>query len=81
MTYPTCDNDCTSLGWTEALIDIARTELHISHDPEADLDGTFMAFCHDTQELLQIDGWLMEHYELIAEGGSYNAMARAKGLA
>jgi hypothetical protein len=80
MPNPTCDADCTDLGWTEALIDIGMTTLHVSHPSEADLDGAFKAFCHDSQEMLRINGWLMEHYELIAEGGSYNAMARAKGL-
>lgn len=61
MTRPTCDNDCTVLGWTECLID----DLHISHAPDADLDGSFIAFCHDEQEMIRVSGWLIANYERI----------------
>jgi hypothetical protein len=33
-------------------------DLHISAPPACDLDDTFIAFCHDGQELLKINGWL-----------------------
>ena len=38
-------------------------DLHISHAPDADLDGTFTCFDHDEQEMIQVNGWLMEEYE------------------
>lgn len=73
MPFPTCDNECTLMGWTEAMVETGFYSLHISHDPDADLDGRFKAFCHDTQEGLYINGWMIDHYELIAEAGSMNA--------
>ena len=33
-------------------------DLHISHQPDADLDGRFLAFCHDEQEVIYVNGWL-----------------------
>ena len=41
------------------------SDLHISHAPDADLDGEFMAFCHDEQDMIKIRGWLMLDYERI----------------
>lgn len=64
-TFPTCDNDCTVLGWIESLIDDGSTELHISHAPDADIDGSFVAFCHDEQEMIHVSGWLIASYERI----------------
>ena len=67
MTYPTCDNECTMMGWIEAEVSNGQYDLHISHAPNADLDGTFMAFCHDEQEMIRINGWQMTDYERIEE--------------
>ena len=59
----TCDNDCTRANWTEALIIIGDYDLHISHAKDADIGETFQAFCHDEQEMLSVNGWLIECYE------------------
>ena len=56
------DACCTRAGWQEAEIEGDYESLHISHDPEADLDGVFWAFCHDTQEMIRINGWLTQAY-------------------
>lgn len=56
------DACCTRAGWQEALIEIPLHSLHISHAPDADLDGAFWAFCHDMQEMIRINGWLTEAY-------------------
>jgi len=32
-------------------------DLHVSVDPDADLDGWFDAFCHDDQAMIAISGW------------------------
>lgn len=68
MANPTCDNDCTRMGWQEAIIETGLYSLHISHPMDADLDGSFRAFCHDEQEMLTISGWLMSDYTLIEKG-------------
>jgi len=65
MTNQTCDNDCTQLGWTEALIEMGTYSLHVSYPPETDLDDCFRAFCHDEQEMIRINGWLIESHELV----------------
>lgn len=65
MPYPTCDNECTRLGWTEALIEMGAHSLHVSHAPDAETDGAFAAFCHDGQEMIQINGWMIESYEVV----------------
>ena len=67
MTYPVSDACCTRMGWIEALIDDGRQELHISHAPEADLEGRFPAFCHDEQEMIRVSGWLIASYERITD--------------
>lgn len=67
MTHPTCDNECTMLGWTEATVECGGYCLHISHAPDADLDGIFRAFCHDEQEMIRINGWLMANYEEVTQ--------------
>ena len=61
------DNECTRAGWTEAFISDGMYDLHISHAPDADLDGTFRAFCHDEQEMLTVHGWMLTAYEPIPE--------------
>ena len=61
----TCDNDCTRAGWIESIIHIGEYDLHVSYEPTADLADNFLAFCHDEQEMLKINGWLIEEVELI----------------
>lgn len=53
--------------WIECNISDGMSDLHISHPPDADLDGAFAAYCHYTGETLRINGWQMSHYELITE--------------
>ena len=73
MKNMTCDNDCTEANWTEALISIGTydDELHVSHDRDADTEGTFLAFCHDSQEMLKINGWHISEYEEISGQSIY----------
>ncbi len=63
---PMCDAQATAMGWTECLIDNGEQELHISHAPDADLNGTFRAFCHDEQEMLSVSGWQISSYERLS---------------
>ena len=65
-TRPISDACCTRLGWIECLVDNGVQELHISHAPDADLDDSFIAWCHDEQGLIRVSGWQIAHRELIA---------------
>jgi len=55
--HPTTDNECTEMGWFEFELVGGEFDLHVSVPPEADLDGEFIAFCHDEQEMIVIQGW------------------------
>lgn len=55
---PTTDNECTMLGWIELELYSDGVDLHVSVAPGTDLDGTFLAFCHDEQEMIKVNGWL-----------------------
>jgi hypothetical protein len=65
MNKMTCDNDCVRAGWTEAMISNDEYDLHVSHAPDSDMDGAFLAFCHDEQEMISIAGWQIAWYEQI----------------
>ena len=65
MTNPSTDNECTLRGWTEAVIETGFHSLHVSYSPDAEIDDAFMAFCHDDQEMIRVNGWLIESLELI----------------
>lgn len=53
------DNGAMLAGFTvEALAYSDMCDLHISYMPDADLDGRFLAFCHDEQEVIYVNGWL-----------------------
>ena len=54
---PTSDNCCTRLGWIEYMVSAGPYDLHVSVDPDADLDDRFRAFSHDDQEMIVISGW------------------------
>jgi hypothetical protein len=56
---PATDNTCLTLGWVEYAADAGGYDLHISVDPDADLDGEFIAFCHDEQEMITVNGWMV----------------------
>ena len=58
--HMTCDADCTRAGWVEALAYAGETELHISFPADADTDSRFLAFNHDEQEMVWINGWMVE---------------------
>ena len=60
MNYPTSDNCCTRMGWTEVMVSGSCFDLHVSVKPGTDMDGAFKAFCHDHQEMLTINGWLAD---------------------
>ena len=61
--YPTCDNDCARRGWVERIAYGQLDSFHISFPEGTDLDSSFKAFDHDGQEMIQINGWLVERYE------------------
>lgn len=57
-TLPTCDAECTRMGWTEYMLYCDTFDLHVSVPPNTDFDGIFSAFCHDEQEMIDISGWM-----------------------
>lgn len=57
MTKPTCDNDCTRMGWVEYYCFVGHMDLHISTEPGADLDDKIHVFDHDMQDMVWINGW------------------------
>jgi hypothetical protein len=45
-------------GWTEYFAEtFGADELHLSIAPDADLDDIVVAFCHDEQQMIRIQGW------------------------
>ena len=67
MNYPQTDNCCTRMGWDEYTAEAGEYDLHFSTAPDTDLDGTFKAFCHDNQEMITINGWMLGGIEEVAE--------------
>lgn len=63
MTYPKTDNCCTNLGWLEFTATAGDYDLHFSVAPKTNLDGRFTAFCHDNQELIDVNGWNLSDIE------------------
>ena len=59
---PVSDNCCTRMKWKEYEIHMMTGSLHISVSPETELDGDFMAFCHDEQEMIRVSGWLIDDF-------------------
>ena len=59
MNRPTCDNDCTRMGWKQFFLSsMEGHELDVSVAPDTDLDDTFEAFDHAEQEVIRVNGWL-----------------------
>ena len=56
--FPTSDNCCTRLGWKEYIAEYDGGDLHVSIAPDADLDDTLLAYCHDEGEMIKLNGWL-----------------------
>jgi hypothetical protein len=50
------------MKWKEYEIHMMTGSLHISVAPETELDGEFMAFCHDEQEMVRVSGWLIDDF-------------------
>lgn len=61
-----CDNDCTRAGWIEYNSLGGVYDIHISVEPDTDMDSTFLAFDHDEQEMIRLNGWLFT-FEQIKE--------------
>lgn len=60
MTLETMSSDaeCTREGWQEYYAHTPNGfELHVSVGPDAELDGSVIAFDHDEQEMIEIRGW------------------------
>ena len=65
MNRPTCDNDCTRMGWKQYFLSsMYGHELDVSVPPGTDLDDSFVAFDHDEQELIKVNGWLFAATEI-----------------
>lgn len=64
--YPKTDNCCTQLGWKE--YELSNDEygicLRVSVPNDTDLQGEFVAFCHDEQKMIDVEGWLFTIEEL-----------------
>lgn len=63
---PTCSNECAMFGWIECEISNGIMDMHISHAPDTDLDDRFLAFDHDMQECVRVNGWQIEDYYILA---------------
>ena len=50
---------------THYYISDGYTDLEVAVKAGTDLDGTFKATCLDTGETLNINGWLIDHIELL----------------
>ena len=50
---------------THYYISYGYTDLEVAVKPGTDLDGTFEATCLDTGEALNINGWMIDHIELL----------------
>lgn len=64
---PCCDNDCTELSWVEYLITYGANELFVSVKDGTDMEGEFLAFCHDEQEMISVKGWMLEDVERLGK--------------
>lgn len=61
----TSDNGAVMAGYTkEVLADSDAVQLHLLIKPETDLDGEFVAFCCDEQEMIRVNGWLFTFEEI-----------------
>ena len=52
------------MGWKEYIAEYDGGDLHVSIAPEADLDDTVWAFCHDEGEMIKLNGWLFIFEEI-----------------
>ncbi len=59
-TIHQCNDDARieSKSWIEYMALADCYDLHISVHPDTDMDGRFIAFDHDAQELIMVNGWL-----------------------
>lgn len=44
-------------GWVRYDLSCRDGDLDVSVEPDADLDGTFAAYCHDDGSMLIVHGW------------------------
>jgi len=51
--------------WKEYQVEIGDQNLHLSIESGVDTDNEFFAFCHDTVEMIRVNGWLIENIEEI----------------
>lgn len=65
ISPPTTDNGAKLHGFTRELLATADAcDLHISVKPDTDLDDCFKAYCHDTCEMIRVNGWLFTFEEV-----------------
>lgn len=65
---PSTDNCIARMGWIEYSALAAEYDLHVSIDPDGDLDGVVIAFDHDEQEMIHINGWMFEFEPIQLKG-------------
>jgi len=58
MEYPINSQDAEKMGWERISLSCAEFDLDVSIAPDAEIDCEFLAFCHDGQEMISINGWM-----------------------
>lgn len=61
MTKPTTKAAALDAGFTRELFaSSSEVDLYLLAKPDADLDGAFLAWDDDGDELIKVNGWLFE---------------------
>jgi len=47
------------------MISMSGYELYVSVKPDIDMDGTFLAYCHEEKENILINGWMIDQIQQI----------------
>ena len=67
MTHQNSDNGATLGGYTEQYIAAcSEFEKHVSVKPGTDLGDRFVAFDHDEQSYIRMNGWLWAFEAIVA---------------
>ncbi len=60
-------NGAVLRGFTREIIATSSAyDLHLLVKPDADLDGSFTAFCTDEMEMIRVNGWACEITDITA---------------
>lgn len=62
-------DDPRTAGYTcELWLSNEYSDLHVMVQPDIDIDGTFKAWCLDTERFLLVSGWTYRIEDINAEG-------------